>query len=107
MKTPLAPAEANLLAWYKQTFAARTPPKSVLEAHPQYRVYWTEILAAIKEHGCFQHDVVETRLYWQRLFDAHLRRWCNRTLKDAGEQPLQRTPGERAIVRDVLKSHEG
>jgi hypothetical protein len=38
-------AVAELLTWFKTTFAARTLPMSVLDSTPQYRVGWSEIRA--------------------------------------------------------------
>jgi hypothetical protein len=82
-------AVAELLAWFKTTFAARTPPTSVLDSTPQYRVGWSEIRLKMKDLG-LSIDVLADRLWWQKVFDAQLRRYCNKVLRAAGEKPLRK-----------------
>ena len=86
----------ELIRWFKETFMARTPAKSVLDAVPSYRVTWHEIDAKMVELGYAGRshglgNVVDRRQEWSRIFEkAKLRSWCNKKLKAAGEQPLPR-----------------
>lgn len=76
--------EKQWVAWFKELFAARTPAKNILDAHPSYRVTWTEIAAKARELG--YTDAVNTRLEWADIFRRYgLRAWCQKTIDAAGE----------------------
>jgi hypothetical protein len=77
--------EDQLVEWFKKKFASRTPPKSVLDALPEYRVPWSEILQKMQDLG-YTGNAVDLRQEWFRIHEAHkLRPYCNRLLKTAGE----------------------
>ena len=79
-----------LVEWFKALFAARTPPKSVLEAHSSYRVMWSEIRQRMLDLG-WVGNVVDQRLEWDRIYvECKLVAWRNRVLREAGEKPLPR-----------------
>lgn len=85
---PLVERENALVAWFKELYASRTPSKSVLDAHPQYKVIWTEIRMKMMELGYKEH-AVDQRYEWDRIFKLHkLKKHCNHLLKEAGEQPI-------------------
>lgn len=87
--------EDRLVEWYKSLFASRTPPKSVLDADPGYRVIYTELREKMKELG-YDNDPVSMRFEWDRIFQTRLRKWVNATLRAADEKPLTpRTPAAR------------
>lgn len=79
----------QLIEWFLSTFASRTPPRSVLDSTPAYRVGWHEIRAKMQELG-LHTNAVDDRLLWQEIYDASLRRRCNKLLLAAGEKPLRR-----------------
>lgn len=77
--------ERELVAWFKELFASRTPPRSVLDAAPEYRVTWTETHDAMRRLG-YTDNVVELRYEWDRVWRRHnLRKFCNDLMESAGE----------------------
>lgn len=80
--------DEELIQWYKDMFASRTPPKSVLDAAPDYRVTWTELYAKMQELG-YKEDVVTLRIKWAEMFvENKLRTWCNKLIKATGGTTL-------------------
>lgn len=95
MATPEQDREEKLIEWYKALFASRTPPKSVLDADPSYRIIFTELREKMREVG-YTENAVDMRHEWDRIFQKRLRKWVNATLKAAGEKPLPpMTPAAR------------
>lgn len=93
--------EVTLVDWFKTTFAARTPPQSVLDSTPEYRVGWHEISAKMRELG-YTDGVLDLRYEWDHIFRKYkLRSFCNVKLKEAGERSLNRqtlpAPTDRRI----------
>jgi hypothetical protein len=84
----------ELVDWFLATFASRTPPRSVLDGPPLYRVGWHEIRAKMQELE-LHTNAVDDRLWWQEVYDTRLRRQCNKLLREAGEKPLGRRGGVR------------
>lgn len=77
----------SLVEWFKETYADRTPPKSVQDAHPDYRVTWHETRAKMISLG-FTGDVHD-RIVWARIFVRYkLRAWANRLIKKTGSTTL-------------------
>ena len=78
----------RLVEWFLSLYAARTPPQSVLDAHPDYRVTWHETAAKMKELG-YEMDAVAKRIHFGRLFaDRRLRAACNKLIRATGATTL-------------------
>lgn len=78
--------ETQIVEWFKEKFSSRTPPKSVLDCEPSYRVYWTEIREKMGELG-YTEGVVDLSYEWSDIYKRHkLKRWCNKKMQEAGEE---------------------
>lgn len=93
----------QLVEWFKDLFAKRTPPNSILDAHPDYRVTWHETAARMKELG-YGSDAVGNRITFAKLFVARrLMAWCNRKIRETGSTVLM--SAESKCSRTIRKSY--
>lgn len=103
---PFGSKEQELVDWFKRTYAARTPPKCIEDAHPDYRVTWTEISVRMRIVG-WQDDVVTLRKEWAVMFHrAKLRSWCNRIIKSTGGTTLVSAESEPSRQNRREYEHE-
>lgn len=80
--------EQQLVEWFKELYASRTPPKSIIDAHPDYRVNWTETRAKMEELG-FPGGAVDMRIVWAGIFVRNkLRAHCNKLIRATGSTVL-------------------
>jgi hypothetical protein len=93
-------AKEQLVAWFKELFASRTPPQSVLDASPDYRVTWTEIRAKMMSLG-WPGDVYD-RITWGNIFATYkLRNYCNKLIRATGSKMLVSAESEASKANRV------
>jgi hypothetical protein len=74
--------EKLLVAWFKEKFATRTPPRSILDMIPEYRVTWTEIREKMAELG-WNEAPPDLRLAWEAIHQRHrLRPWWKKLVRE-------------------------
>lgn len=93
--------DEELISWFKDTFAARTPPRRVDEALPSSRIGWYEVKGKMDRLG-YTLSITDARIHWLELFNKHLRAWVNELLKEHGEKPL---PRESATSRATRRKY--
>lgn len=76
-----SPHDIELVAWFKEQFAARTPPKTIADAHPDYRVNWHEVQAKMRLLGYGDNPILNRIAFAKIWHDQKLRTWCNRLIR--------------------------
>lgn len=88
--------DAQLVLWFQQLFASRTPPRAINDAHPDYRVTWHETNAKMRELG-YGDSNLNNRIAFAKLFvEKKLRGWCNRLIRASGGSLLMSEESEAA-----------
>lgn len=59
-------AEAELVTWFRDLFAARTGTNNPLDFDPRYRVTWSEVYGRMRELGCTL-GLVDARQLWLKI----------------------------------------